>query len=153
MACWQTARARICTKSGCPGDIPGVHHLTSVRPPSSSCVTAAEARDRVHQHTALQPLHTHLIENQRAHQSILEHVRAHSYCDKGIWIWSQAGKHLRSTFQCIGMHSQQKRIRGRAKQISSVQRKLQRISREYQRNGWNEIYNTFSVDLQKSFCS
>ena len=47
------------------------------------------------------------------------------------------------------MHSQQKRIRGRAKQISSVQRKLQRISREYQRNGWNEIYNTFSWLAEK----
>ena len=152
MACQQTSSSDCPgqhprSKSGSPRDIPGLHHLTSMRPPSSSCVTAAEARDRVHC-TALQA--TAYFALRELDRDTLEHFRAcQSTCDECIWIplefaLFQEERHLRSTFQCIGMHSQQKRIRGRAKQISSVQRKLQRISREYQRNGWNEIYNTFS---------
>ena len=69
----QTTQARICSKSGSPGDIPGVHHMTSVRPPSSSCVTAAEARDRVHQHTALQDT---AYTAHRELEGTLEHFRA-----------------------------------------------------------------------------
>ena len=60
------------SESGSPRDIPGLHHLTSMRPPSSSCVTAAEARDRVHC-TALQAT---AYFAHRELEGTLEHFRA-----------------------------------------------------------------------------